>query len=439
MEGHYQYPQFDAFHGPDPLPFEHGFRLYAPDDGHAIETSVPNAMISFSSAPDAAAKGAVHLSAFDALRYPPPPSAVEFSSWHHVSAFDGSVRSISPQTDSQSSQCLSALPYDDAMSCSSGFASSPSPSYHDPVPLALYEQEPVSASSEPSPSMMEGPSPYTVYSSQPPIEYASPTSSSSSSSNESSNRPGRTASSRKRSKRTTGVQKRSKPQKKTPARSSKSRANPDTTSKSTAKKLTDRRFECCFARYGCTITFPSKNEWKRHVSSQHIQLGFYRCDVDRCSLNNIKHQDPSHSPTPSSPRNTQPQTPTLLVNDFNRKDLFVQHQRRMHAPWVVSKNRSKQSVSEEERNAFEASLEKVSKRCWKQLRFPPTFNRCGFCAMEFHGQDAWKERMEHVARHFEKADPGPQEEDVPLREWAAEQGIIRFVNGAWKLATLCGN
>ncbi|KAL2794134.1 hypothetical protein BJX66DRAFT_338119 [Aspergillus keveii] len=41
--------------------------------------------------------------------------------------------------------------------------------------------------------------------------------------------------------------------------------------------------------------------------------------------------------------------------------------------------------------------------------------------------------MEHVSRHIEKGDPGPEEEDPFLREWALEQGFVRWVDGAWKL------
>ncbi|KAL8993682.1 MAG: hypothetical protein Q9169_006159, partial [Polycauliona sp. 2 TL-2023] len=40
-----------------------------------------------------------------------------------------------------------------------------------------------------------------------------------------------------------------------------------------------RPFTCSFARYGCKSTFGAKNEWKRHVSSIHLSLGIYRCDV----------------------------------------------------------------------------------------------------------------------------------------------------------------
>ena len=65
-----------------------------------------------------------------------------------------------------------------------------------------------------------------------------------------------------------------------------------------------RAFPCTFATYGCPSTFTSKNEWKRHVQTQHMRLGFWRCD--QCPDVHCK------------------------PNDFNRKDLFIQHVRRMH-------------------------------------------------------------------------------------------------------------
>jgi hypothetical protein len=131
----------------------------------------------------------------------------------------------------------------------------------------------------------------------------------------------------------------------------------------------------------------------------------------------------------------------LLANDFNRKDLFIQHQRRMHSPWSANSStpkssRKASSASQSEKDSFEGSLEAVVKRCWHQLREPPTLSYCGFCDMEFCGANAWKERMEHVARHYEKRDPGPEKEDLPLREWAEENGIVSCVNGEWKLVSL---
>ena len=57
------------------------------------------------------------------------------------------------------------------------------------------------------------------------------------------------------------------------------------TATSDGENGTPRIFTCSFAPYGCQSTFVSKNEWKRHVTSQHLQLGFYRCDVGKCSIN----------------------------------------------------------------------------------------------------------------------------------------------------------
>ncbi|KAI9367541.1 hypothetical protein BJX61DRAFT_537973 [Aspergillus egyptiacus] len=362
-------------------------------------------------APDAV-KG--HLPALP-WRYPPPPAS-GLTYWNPASQYSESVRSDTPHTDSRISRSLSS-----PRSYVSGFESSPSPaSYHEPLPMGIYEPEPLRATNPAHAMLQSGPA-FIAF--PPQIEYASQETNP----DERPKSPGETPSTRKGNSQTR-VHKRSKAPHKTSSRS-KARTRTHTTSKQNPKKPTDRRFECCFSRYGCTSTFPNKNEWKRHVSSQHIQQGFYRCDVGQCRDNTRKcHTASSERPPPQSQQ--------ALVNDFNRKDLFVQHLRRMHAPWISIKAR-KNAVTEEERQAFESNLENIWKRCWRQLRLPPMLSRCGFCAQEFRGHDAWKERMEHVARHLEQADPGPEEEDVPLREWAAAEGIIQVVNGEWRLSSLC--
>lgn len=43
-----------------------------------------------------------------------------------------------------------------------------------------------------------------------------------------------------------------------------------------------RAFVCVFAFAGCDATFASKNEWKRHVGSQHVTLNVWVCEVDGC-------------------------------------------------------------------------------------------------------------------------------------------------------------
>ena len=190
--------------------------------------------------------------------------------------------------------------------------------------------------------------------------------------------------------------------------------SPSTRKASNASK---RPYVCSFIHYGCHSTFASKNEWKRHVTSQHLQLGFYRCDIGSCNSANRQLGD-------SSPH-----------NDFNRKDLFTQHCRRMHKPRSPSAGAS--LAKDEE--SFEASLEEVRQRCWTERRRPPQKSICGFCKRGFEGEQTWDNRMEHVSKHFEKGD-GDEGEDEELRTWALREGIVEKVNeGAFRLAGLKDN
>ncbi|KAB8265417.1 hypothetical protein BDV32DRAFT_51824 [Aspergillus pseudonomiae] len=190
-----------------------------------------------------------------------------------------------------------------------------------------------------------------------------------------------------------------------------------TSAKAKTKKGTRprRTFICTFSRYGCTSSFASKNEWKRHVTSQHVQLGFYRCDVGQCNINNASRA-----------------RPMSCTNDFNRKDLFTQHHRRMHAPWAKSNQ-----ATEEEKQQFDADLEAVRIRCWHEQRRAPPRSACGFCGEEFAGFQSWNLRMEHVGRHYEQGDVAldSEKEDIALRDWAIQEGILSWGGGRWKLAS----
>lgn len=442
MDDHYPYHDFQQhYHVQDHVPIAQDIPYYAHSDAHMLATSMSDAMnggIPMTS--NAAIKGH-HFPPFEPLQYTPSHQNSAIAYWGPPSPFDESLRSLSPQTDCQSSGRAPTLIYDDAMSSRSGFESSPSPSYPEPITITSYKQESMSPLVEHVQPMPQHGKPMflSVYAGHQPSEYSAPPTSSPS---EPTKSPPKAPSARKGNTRNRIQKRNGKSPKKTPANPS--RAEPVTTSKKPLKKTANRRFECTFARYGCTSTFPSKNEWKRHVSSQHIQPGFYRCDVGRCSLNNTKNLTTppncqmQSSPPPTSSNSQHSATPTTptLVNDFNRKDLFIQHQRRMHAPWVANTKAHKQSVPQAEKEAFEMSLNGVWKRCWQQLRTPPTLSHCGFCDAEFRGTNAWKERMEHVARHYEQADLGPEKEDLPLREWAHENGVIVHVKGEWKLASL---
>lgn len=70
-----------------------------------------------------------------------------------------------------------------------------------------------------------------------------------------------------------------------------------------------RPFHCSFRRYGCTSTFGSKNEWKRHVTSQHICQGIYAATLALASLV-LRLHHPKATTTVFTPRsnNHHPQS-----------------------------------------------------------------------------------------------------------------------------------
>ena len=203
-----------------------------------------------------------------------------------------------------------------------------------------------------------------------------------------------------------------------------SRPNSSTTKvsrSSISSKPQKRTFICSFAHYGCRSTFGSKNEWKRHVASQHLQLGFYRCDTGACSPENPKSTNRSY-------------------NDFNRKDLFTQHHRRMHTPWSSASRESTARAGGD----FEKSLEVIRQRSWVDKRKAPERSNCGFCRRVFEGNSSWDERMEHVGKHYEKTDledDVEEQEDEDLRDWALREGILEDlgVHGVWLLGLAPGH
>tara|TARA_R110002003_G_scaffold59_30_gene5416 strand:+ start:10075 stop:11571 length:1497 start_codon:yes stop_codon:yes gene_type:complete len=180
----------------------------------------------------------------------------------------------------------------------------------------------------------------------------------------------------------------------------------------------DRRpFPCPLATYGCTSTFSSKNEWKRHVSTQHIKLGYWRCDL---------------CPPTTDPNDDQ----TLYYNDFNRKDLFTQHLRRMHA--APKENHSR---STKEFPVTEDNLPGHQTRCLQSLRTAPQQSSCLFCERTFEGPLSWDERMEHIGRHLEKdrkasvdmLDIKSWNEDKGLEQYLLDEGLIVKEHGNWKI------
>jgi hypothetical protein len=181
-----------------------------------------------------------------------------------------------------------------------------------------------------------------------------------------------------------------------------------------------RPYVCTFAFAGCSSTFGNKNEWKRHVQSQHLGLQVWVCTMGACGA---KSNAPGSSAPPKGPGKAGSVAPGGGA-EFNRKDLFTQHLRRMHAP--INVKRKGQTDAR-----WEATVKEWQVSCLQKRRDPPTKTRCPVqgCGEIFEGHNGWDERMEHVGRHLEKVSSKTQvttveEDDEFLMKWALGEGII---------------
>ncbi|TLS29391.1 hypothetical protein PpBr36_01959 [Pyricularia pennisetigena] len=256
------------------------------------------------------------------------------------------------------------------------------------------------------------------------------------------------------------------------------------------KKHHTRPFVCIFAFAGCDATFPSKNEWKRHVMSQHLLLHYWICTQDTCAHTDNNGVAASTAPASGrsssshrTPSATAPRagslrgrnscaiapaasslTPGLqrfgppLPNGaiFNRKDLFTQHVRRMHMPQDIreqqkmageqqsgscSGGKKKASSADkasggEQLAGWEKHVKNLQQAAEKERCRLPTFMACPVenCGEQFSGVDAWDSRMEHLARHFEAASKGEEppvpstgESDPSLVQWASDENVAVVV------------
>lgn len=181
------------------------------------------------------------------------------------------------------------------------------------------------------------------------------------------------------------------------------------------KKEHTRPFICTFSFAGCNTTFGSKNEWKRHVSSQHLALKYWRCEEGSCG----------HVQGPKSKR---------VALEFNRKDLFTQHLKRMHAPFSVKRRGLKDPDWDEKIKVLQTAFLKTRRK-------PPQFAICPVkaCNLKFKGKNCWDDRMEHVGKHLETAAKATKKDGQPeivetgdevLVEWAIRECILeRTRNG----------
>lgn len=218
------------------------------------------------------------------------------------------------------------------------------------------------------------------------------------------------------------------------------------------KKQHTRPFVCVFHFAGCQSTFASKNEWKRHVMTQHLVLHYWLCQEGQCSktVNSSAggavgssakskcRSNGSHAALngPSSGSGT-PSLPNGAI--FNRKDLFTQHLRRMHTPPTVKKTIKQQEKkggppagAHDAKQQWEERIRSQQRNAIQERCALPDYMRCPAkeCSAEFKGTDAWDQRMEHVAKHLEKAgtDGGPRvvfggPGDPTLMAWAAKDEV----------------
>lgn len=173
-----------------------------------------------------------------------------------------------------------------------------------------------------------------------------------------------------------------------------------------------RPFPCAFAFAGCTSTFGSKNEWKRHIASQHLCLTYYRCSS--CPQSSAEGKG----------------------NEFNRKDLFTQHLRRMHAPFAVKKSLTKGDSRLQVE--WESHVKEMQQSCLVIRRQPPVKSACpkAECQTVFEGIGSWDEWTEHVGRHMEKGEAQRMGVDGLLAEWALDESIIEQKDdGEYKLCS----
>ena len=217
-----------------------------------------------------------------------------------------------------------------------------------------------------------------------------------------------------------------------------------------SKKQHERPFVCVFHFAGCQSVFGSKNEWKRHVTSQHLLLHYWLCREGACAK--TVNGPPAASCSAASGRARQSTTASAaaapayssLPNGaiFNRKDLYTQHLRRMHVPPQLKRQLKQQqsgkksSPSSNNNPEWEQRVRHLQEHAIQERCKLPEAMRCPAegCGQEFTGPEAWDQRMEHVARHLEKAgqarEPpvvfgGPS--DPTLVQWASrgDVSIIR--------------
>ncbi|UKZ46465.1 hypothetical protein TrVGV298_000668 [Trichoderma virens] len=189
-----------------------------------------------------------------------------------------------------------------------------------------------------------------------------------------------------------------------------------------------RPYICVFHYAGCNARFDAKNEWKRHVSTKHLGLKYWVCTEGKCAdERQSAYQRDAGLPS--------------YGNIFNRKDLYTQHIRRMHAS-VIGQSTTDYRGTDMRSDLIVKHMQEEALRIRCKL---PTWMPCPVqtCDKSFTGTTAWDERMEHVAQqHFDNVAAGREPavefggaHDTVLTEWAQRPDIriVKKTEVGWEL------
>lgn len=170
-----------------------------------------------------------------------------------------------------------------------------------------------------------------------------------------------------------------------------------------------RPFVCIFNFAGCDTRFVSKNEWRSHVSGQHFKFSTWFCKLQSCS----------------KVRNGA---------EFDRRDLFVQHVRRVHSRYLEEYRKKRRLELKEGLNEFITSCLRVNRRAPAKLACPVIG-----CAYATWGRICFYEYMEHIGKHLEESPVNIVQGSIeidhssnePLVDWALRERIIGGFSGRY--------
>ncbi len=139
----------------------------------------------------------------------------------------------------------------------------------------------------------------------------------------------------------------------------------------------------------------------RHVFTQHMRTGFWRCDL--CSHTNGKPKD------------------------FNRKDLFIEHIRRMHSPDRNAEKADEGAGRRVQKEIEDQRFADIAERCYHKTRDLPTESRCCFCPDNFSGANSWEERMEHIGGGHMESMKKAQKQLIDHEDWEEDHALHSYL------------